>query len=42
MFEGLALKRGELAPQDLLALDIQRYSHEATRSTHCCSICRRS
>lgn len=29
MFEGLAPERGEMALQDLLALDIHRYSHEA-------------
>lgn len=29
MFEGLAPERGEVALQDLLALDIHRYSHEA-------------
>ena len=29
MFEGLAPGRGEVALQDLLALDIHRYSHEA-------------
>jgi predicted nucleic acid-binding protein len=28
-FEGMAPKRGEAALQDLLAMDINRYSHEA-------------
>jgi predicted nucleic acid-binding protein len=28
MFEGLAPERGEVALQDLLALDVHRYSHE--------------